>query len=689
MAIVGESSPQSAVTEINGVSLFTRAGKPRSRFSDEERLRILGATSEDLDATIELFCPRRPLYAMTRSGSADPRDWTTPRGRLSPREVLRHLQGDAIPVQAPRWVAPKSWEVTKWVGIDVDFRGDRGDFRNRCRTVFKALNILGVTKERRLVSQTPSGGIHVRFFLTRVIKLGHIPQLLGLVGLHESPGQVELFPKMTKGMRLPFGSVPGKKHDPTEWLKFIRAYRNGQVPLVNWLKCMRRAERHAEKQLYQSTPAVPAIASEDTPSSRPVTSRRGRHHFLGIPKRLRNKADGKNKDLRRQYLELISKPCSTPETAETIWRLGIQAEGTRVAATKKVAWHLLRTRRLPVSVVRDELTSWVYETGAKTSKDVQQDAQRGTRQVEAQTASIIDWVGKLDSDDGQFTKTKIAFSQAEIDVIINQVRSGSSEDTVELTEFALRFLGFAKLNGEAIEDGWTTQIAVNGIIRKWPRCSGGKYKPKMDLLAEVGLIEMTKEKRQSPNRTGRPRTYKINVPPSLATNATMSIDAAVEYTATVPIKEEAYQSRASRRQTTNDTYKRFKPLTTLKKTRNQSEEAAQAGTESEATWQQSQPQSATVDVEDLPLIARNEDPIPEPAQREGGRHPPTRGHREKHNLGTDSRNNGVGEGVRCEGVLAVPNPRDFFLRESRRLVGTRKSKICSKKPSSTSSDGRH
>jgi hypothetical protein len=51
------TAPQS----INGVSLLTRACKSKSRYSSAERLQILGATQADLDATIRLFCPGRPL----------------------------------------------------------------------------------------------------------------------------------------------------------------------------------------------------------------------------------------------------------------------------------------------------------------------------------------------------------------------------------------------------------------------------------------------------------------------------------------------------------------------------------------------------------------------------------------------------------------------------------------------------
>ena len=585
MPVFSTSPDDATVTEINGVPIFTRTGNQKSRYSDKERLQILGATQEDLDATVELFCPRSPTFAMTRLGTTDPRDWTTPRGRVSEREVLRHLQGDQIPGHLPRWVAPKSWEVTRWVGIDVDYRGDWADFQTRCRKVFKALNLLGVTKKRRLVSKTPSGGIHVRFFLTQPIKVVWIPQVLGSVGLREASGQVELFPRMTKGMRLPFGHVPGKQHDPTEWLKFIRAYQVGEFPLVDWVKCMKRAEKVAEAEFGKEivTDTRSTLSNQQSESNQRAISIKERRTHLGIPKCRQDDRDEKTEFHKKRYLELLSKPCSSPETAEEIWRLGIRAEGTRVAAMKVLAWHLIRVRRSSVSESTSILTDWVYETGAETSKDVRHDIQHGMRKVEADVSSMIDWYANLDPAEVGFKRTRSTFSAAEIDAIIKQVGSGICGDYLAAVKFALYFLGFAKLNGEETASGWLVQIAVRGVIRKWPGCSGMNYKPRMDILKQVGLIEMTREKRQSTNGKGRPRTYAIRVYSSRSSGATMTIDAAITYAARCIAKGRTSETMASSNLAPNDTYKRIKPLTPLKKTRKESEAAAQERTESEET----------------------------------------------------------------------------------------------------------
>lgn len=199
---------------LNGVSLVTKAGQPKSRFSDEEKLQICGATQQDLREFIELFAPRLPFYAVTRSKSHDPRDWTTPRGRLTERVVLEHLLGGAIPGRSPRWVAPRSWETACWVGLDVDYRGDQGDFKNRCGQIRKALRILRIPKKGILTQATPSGGRHYRFFLTRHVRVQDISYVLGLIGIHHQPGKIEIFPSKTQGMRLPFGAMPNRQAAP-------------------------------------------------------------------------------------------------------------------------------------------------------------------------------------------------------------------------------------------------------------------------------------------------------------------------------------------------------------------------------------------------------------------------------------------------------------------------------------------
>ncbi|MEN9665172.1 MAG: hypothetical protein RLZZ326_1535 [Planctomycetota bacterium] len=355
---------------INGVSLVTRAGKPKTRYSPAERLKILGATNADLRAFIEVFCPGEPLYAATKPKSNDPRAWTTPRGRLPATEVLRHLTADVTPGIAPRWIAPHSWGATWWVGIDVDFRGDHNDFQRRCVLVRHAFAILGVPANAMLVSQTPSGGRHFRFFTRRKVRVADIPEVMERVGLRESPGQIEIFPKLKKGMRLPFGHIPGATHDPQAWLRFIRKYCRGKFPKVNWLDCSIRAAEHCRKVLEgaRGGSVVDSLASPDkaAPRTRLTTSAR----FMRAPRAKSGNPSPTGDHAFDRYLQLLSKQCASPSEAMELWDLGIRAAGTRIAATKRMAWHLLFVKRLAIEDVAGQLVQWVYATGATTSADV-------------------------------------------------------------------------------------------------------------------------------------------------------------------------------------------------------------------------------------------------------------------------------------------------------------------------------
>ena len=536
---------------INGVSLLTRSGKPKSRYSADERLRILGATQADLNATIRLFCPARPLYAATRGKNDDPRDWTTPPGRLPDSEVLRHLIGNLTAEINPRWVAPHSWEATWWIGIDVDFREDRDDFKRRCNFVIEALGKLGVPNEAILKSLTPSGGRHYRFFTTRKVRVTDIPQVMAMVGLHESSGQIEIFPKLNKGMRLPFGYIPGREHDPRKWLRFIRAYRRKKFPRVNWLDCLQRASQHA---VADPNPDVtrPSVSVPNTVSSSgKVQPRRiTRVNRLGIPKRQINNSPGQFKD---RYQELLSRPFTNAAEAAELWGLGICSEGTRNEATKRMAWHLLFVRRLPLIEATKLLVEWVYETGSQTSADVRKDCTNGTRNVEDQTRKLVEWMvdnhTTTDSGDRDLTR----FSPAELDAIRESLGNAAQDEA--LFSVALSFLRFAKLHGAEQVNGWLVQVSVNGVIRKWPGCNGMNYKPLIEALKASGLVELTREKRQSSNGTGRPRTYLIKVRPELRTGAAMSHEEALQLAAHSVCSGHAVQMTASTHESNRNTYR--------------------------------------------------------------------------------------------------------------------------------------
>lgn len=514
----------------NGVTLVTCSGTPKTRYSIEERLKLLGATQADLDATIALFCPGRPLYATTRRGSSDPRAWTTPRGRLTEAEVLKHLTGNLTPGVNPRWVAPRSWEVTRWIGLDVDYRGDQEDYMQRCAKALEALALLGVPKSAILESETPSGGRHYRFFLTGKVLVEDVPKVFAMVGLTEASGQIEIFPRRNKGMRLPFGYLPGRKHHSQKWLRFIRAYRRGKFPKVSWLTCLQKAEALFRETLHGGAPraVAPARIAEAAPG--PAASpRRSRAPLraLGIPRRLQASGAAVAEGDASRYRELLSRPAADPSEVTELWNLGICLEGTRVEATKRLAWHLVCARGLSVMDATTQLVEWVYGTGRETSKDVRADLRSGKRSVEQETVRIVKWMADKHQMIPPLEQDKNHFSKAEVDRL--RERLGDRIKDPVIVSVALNFLRFAKLHGTPTADGWSVQVAVNGVIRRWPGCRGMNYKPLINALTDCGVVRMTREKRQSANGSGRPRTYLVCVSPELRIGATMNLAEAELY----------------------------------------------------------------------------------------------------------------------------------------------------------------
>lgn len=552
----------SPLHSINGVSLLTKTGIPKSRYSRKELLQVLGGSETDLATFLEIFTPRRPFYAVTRTNSDDPRAWTTPRGRqpgqlrrLRDEDVLRHLTGDMLPGRQPRWVAPRAWEATLFVGLDVDFRGNRDDFRDRCRTVERGLRILGVPRVARLISRTPSGGRHYRFFLSRHIRTDDIPHVLALVGLTHVSGQVEIFPSQQRGMRLPFGHLPGEPHRPDRWLDFVRKWMSGEFPRVSWLRCIRRAERYAQRQLDQTVAIFAAqrfVPVSPSPAKLPITTKP--ECTLGIPKRSRaapiRQDPAQSSDER--YRQLVFDPWTNPSEANELWQMGIRIPGTRVAATKRLAWHLIHVRKLPENIATAQLSRWVYETGTSTSNDVKNDLISGCRTVEQQTGQIIRWCRRQQF--GNSDVVRAIFSAEELDSLVNISRMSPPRLQQDRLEFGLRLLEFAKSQGVLSSQGWEFRIAVRGVLRTWPGCSGMRYKPLMDWAIEVGLLALTKEKRQSSDGTGRPRTYLIRIPTRSNSPSTMTFAQAQSHACAALQMTGSEQSVAIRQLDVSDTY---------------------------------------------------------------------------------------------------------------------------------------
>jgi hypothetical protein len=504
---------------VSSVKLYRRDGKPRSRFSAAERMAHLGAKKPELEAFCQLFTPRRSPYIVQRLRDGERQPWRTVNHALPNDLIVRHLLAGRLPGAGLIWVGTRPWKETKYGTVDVDFRGDQQDFIRRCEKVERALYVLGIPRESWLVQPTPSGGRHYYFFTYTAIPTWEISLTFSLVGLEHINGQHELYPSETQGLRLPFGALPGQFHDPDAWRRFTHAYESGTFPRVNWDRCKQRAERYAQRQaereledyarLHPRNPGS-AVLERKQPSS-PVP--------MEVPKARR---DEPNRGEHVPHRSAIR-----PKEIDDLWQRGITAEGTRLEATKNLAWHLIFVRGLGEEEAAEELIRWAYRTGKYTSKDVRSDLERGTRRVAEQTKNIVAWYAARRRESG--TSGSRRFSIAEIDAIVSSAAGLPAPLRSTRIRFAIDFLNFAKREGAQRDDGWTCCPSVHGIIRKWKGCSGTRYKAHLDWTLEVGLVEMVREKWQSKNGKGRARTYVIHVPPSSLQDRTLSYTEAIEY----------------------------------------------------------------------------------------------------------------------------------------------------------------
>ena len=91
--------------------------------------------------------------------------------------------------------------------------------------------------------------------------------------------------------------------------------------------------------------------------------------------------------------------------------------------------------------------------------------------------------------------------------------------------------------GNSNRSGWEAAPAVRPIIRSWPGCSHMKYKVRLNAAEEAGVFRMVREKKQTPNGTGRARTYRLTVPVSHPDDWTVGEDEALKWLETrIPVE---------------------------------------------------------------------------------------------------------------------------------------------------------
>lgn len=506
---------------INGVSLFNRKGEPKSRYSWKDKLQMLGATEDIIFAYADLFAPRKTHFSIRRASDIDMGRWFEGRGEVTDDLIAWHLLGARVPGRHPLWLAPRAWDWTRFVAIDVDRRSDEADFHRRCARVEESFRFLGVPPEAWLVVPTPSGGRHYYFFTTDKIRTADIAPTMAKIGITACKGKVEIFPSTSNGLRLPFGHIPNRDHGPDEWIRFIEKHRSGRLPLVNWEMCKHMAKRHAldrRKQLPIFPPEPDGLADPEPRrlQQRPKAPRPERLVHLGLSKADRQKA--------QRYEALLARPVESPAEIEDLLELGIRTEGSRHEAIMRLAWNFIFVRGSSEEDAAREITEWAYRTGDGISKDVQADVTNGGHKVEDDVKDLVNHFGRLrDRAHG----SPCLFADAEVAAIQRATASLEPRLRFSRGRFLLEFLRFAKTHGWSTKQGWECCPAAEGIMRQWRGCSGTRYKLYLDWALAQRILVKTREKRQTQDGTGCPRTFLMHMPITTRTDWKITRDDAL------------------------------------------------------------------------------------------------------------------------------------------------------------------
>ncbi|MBY0232264.1 MAG: hypothetical protein K2W96_23540 [Gemmataceae bacterium] len=564
----------------------TRGGSSKKNLSYEEKIHVLDPTSTQkaTEARLvqfqQLFAPQFINGIVTREGEGH-RAWKAlrPPWPLSFQHYFRHLLADRHPYRPPIWIGARSYHNTRWFCLDVDpdrtaeqafdDRFDRSlmdeddqrrylqqvkvevekkavpPFTARCEQVEQAFRLLGIdpTNSRHVLSHpSPSGGRHYYLFLDPEDCTLTMPELWGLVGLRHVKGQIEFYPSTTQGFRLPFGHIPGQQHDPTAWIQFIDDYQNGVIKRFSVTDLLERAHRlnrpRREQRRSQAQPAVPPTSAGSKPGKQYVSGSAP----LGIPKRDRWRADLEGKAIQR-YRELLAQESHTFQDAEELWELGIKCPGTRNAALKILAAHLVWFRHLSKDEAEEQLTAWAYDP-RHISNDIRDDLQHGKRKVADQIARMVRWYADNRQNRPKADTPQTLFARAELLALRAHITQLPAEERQDQAHFCLSFLRFAKLHGQpgTGQSGWDAAPAVKQVIRKWPGCGKMQYKARVQHAEEAGLFKMIKEKWQRRGGKGRARTYRIAVPVVLPEGWTLSYEEAVAFLTEGTVSEHASEA---------------------------------------------------------------------------------------------------------------------------------------------------
>jgi hypothetical protein len=484
----------------------------------------------------DLFAFRQSNTIVTKKGEG-PRAWTERRGRLDPKHVADHLMADLIPHRPPIWVGTRSFHLSKYVLIDVDFDTDslltldelatigkrrreaikaKPSFKARLESVLTAFRRMGIDPEdpRQVLSQrTPRGGRHLYLFFDEAHPLDDLYDLLEAAGLEHKSGEIEFYPSTRHAIRLPFGLVPGQPHDPNAWMQWIDDYTNGRIYRFSIATLRDNLALHHDTQDRRWT-AIREKRQQPTrtpPQPKPTT----KQPRLGVPKSRSTNSSPKHNDRVQSFTD-----------AQALLERGITETGTRIRILKQLAAHLIWFRGYSAEEATAYLTTWAMNP-RQASTDIQADLAHGTHVVANQIKAMCRWYEARNRN--KYTPTRrpaehARFAPSEIDFLRSSTVTLTGKQRHEQADFLLNFLAFAKANGAPTpaHDGHEVAVAIRPVIRRWPGCSHKKYKARIIHATETGVLTKTKNHWQNPNGPGRASTYRISVP--TATTEVESLD---------------------------------------------------------------------------------------------------------------------------------------------------------------------
>lgn len=538
----------------------TQAGLIKRRTTAEDKLRLLdpGAPPEVTKRRLEQFARLFAFWRWKAICQPEGKHWFTLKHPLADEEIVRHLLGNRLPNKRVTWVGTRAFQSTRYCLIDVDADDtpercrakhcDRGELTDeawhealddikrelarkpqkplytlRCRQVEDALRLMGIDPSdatQVLIQPTPSGGRHYIFFLDASYHPCQLEALLKDAGLRFADGQIECYPNAKRGIRLPFGWIPGQPHDPKAWIRFIDHYTAGRIkrfaihPLYeNLAKNRRRSQPTPQPQ--------PALAARPTRNSAAAAVRTTRPPRRVTKLSTPRTTTTNQEDAIPRYQQLIEQGIRSQREADELLALGIRSPGTRTQALKMLALHLTWFRHLPEEDAAATLTAWAMDP-RHDSKDIHADLQRGTNVVASDIKRLCRWAADHQrtpaSVTGQQPVTGGAaprFTDQELATLRPMIQALPTEERAHQAHFLLRFLWVAKRLGQPLPDGsaWEAAPSIKDVVKKWPGCRhGNDYKRRLDRATAVGLLTMTKEKWQNPNGKGRNRTYRLAVP---------------------------------------------------------------------------------------------------------------------------------------------------------------------------------